>query len=93
MLGGRGVDYRCDIYGIGLLMYEIVIGFPAFNAKDVQSLYELIRANHIDFKATGLNGDFKDLIQKIFVKNPEERLLLEEIKRHPYFKDVDFKKF
>ena len=92
MLGGRGVDYRCDIYGIGLLMYEIATGFPAFNAKDVQSLYELIRANHIDFKTTGLSGDFKDLIQKILVKNPDDRLSLEEIKRHPYFKDFDFKK-
>ena len=92
MLGGRGVDYRCDIYGIGLLMYEMVTGTPAYNGTDVQTLYELIRANHIDFKAPGICGDFKDLIQKILVQNPEERISLEEIKKHPYFRDFDFNK-
>ena len=92
MLTGKGVDYRCDIYGIGLLMYELVTGTPAFNAKDIQSLYELIRANHIDFKAYGISGDIKDLLEKILVKNPEERISIEEMKKHPYFKNIDFNK-
>ena len=92
MLGGRGVDYRCDIYGIGLLMYEMVTGTPAYNGTDVNALYELIRANRIDFKAPGICGDFKDLIQKILVQNPEERISLEDIKKHPYFRDFDFNK-
>ena len=92
MLSGRGVDYRCDIYGIGLLMYELVTGSPAFKAHDVQSLYELIKENRIDFKATGICGDFKDLIEKILVKNPEERISLEDIKKHSYFRDFDFNK-
>ena len=26
MLSGKGIDYRCDIYGIGVLMYELVTG-------------------------------------------------------------------
>ena len=92
MLSGRGVDYRCDIYGIGLLMYELVSGSPAFMAKDVESLYNLIRLNRIDFRAPGICGEFKDLLEKILVKNPEERISLEEIKKHPYFRDFDFNK-
>ena len=92
MVLNKGVDYRCDIYGIGLLMYELVTGKPAFNAKDIKSLYELIKKNQIDFKVSGLDGDIKDLIEKILVKNPEQRIELEDMKKHPYFKDIDFDK-
>ena len=90
MLGGKGVDYRCDIYGIGLLMYEVVTGSPAFKAKNIENLYESIRSNSIDFKAPGICGDFKNLLEKILVKNPEERISLEEIKKHSYFREFDF---
>ena len=92
MLGGKGVDYRCDIYGIGLLMYELATGMPAYNAKNIESLYELIRINHINFRVPGLDGDIKDLIEKILVKDPNNRISLEDIKKHPYFKDIDFNK-
>ena len=92
MLRGGGVDYRCDIYGIGLLMYELVSGTPAFKANDVDSLYELIRGNHIDFNIPGIAGDFRNLIEKILVKNPDDRISLEDMKKHPYFRNLDFNK-
>ena len=92
MLRGGGVDYRCDIYGIGLLMYELVSGTPAFKANDVDSLYELIRDNHIDFNIPGIAGDFRNLIEKILVKNPDDRISLEDMKKHPYFRNLDFNK-
>ena len=92
MLRAGGVDYRCDIYGIGLLMYELVSGTPAYKASDIDSLYELIRGNHIDFNIPGIAGDFRNLIEKILVKNPDERISLEDMKKHPYFRDLDFNK-
>ena len=81
MLLGKGVDYKCDIYGIGLLMYEIITGMPAYTATNIQSLYERIKKNQINFRVSGLHGDIKDLIEQILVKEPNERLTLDEIKR------------
>ena len=92
MLSGDGVNYKCDIYGIGLLIYELATGKPAYNANNINSLYALIKKNKIDFNVSGLTGDLKDLLEKILLKNPEERLTLEEIKKHPYFNDIDFEK-
>ena len=92
MVSGKGVNYKCDIYGIGLLIYELVTGKTAFNANNINSLYALIKKNKIDFNLPELKGDIKDLLEKILVKNPDERLTLEEIKQHPYFKDIDFDK-
>ena len=92
MLGGKGVDYKCDIYDIGLLMYELVTGFPAFNAPNLRILYDKIKKNQINFKISGLHGDIKDLIENMVSKDPDKRYTLEEIKKHPYFRDIDFNK-
>ena len=92
LLSGKGVDYKCDIYGIGLLMYEIVTGIPAYNAPNTRVLYELIRNNNINFNVSGLFGDVKDFLEKILIKEPDERIKLEEMKNNPFFKNKDFNK-
>ena len=88
----KGVNYKCDIYGIGLLMYEIVTNTPAYVAPNIQLLYEKIKRNDINFKVSGIAGDVKDLLENMLTKNPDDRYTLEEVKKHPYFKDIDFDK-
>ena len=61
-------------------------------APNLDALYNKIKNNKIDFDDPKLNGDMKDLLQKILVTNPDERYTLDEIKKHPYFKDIDFDK-
>ena len=92
MVLNKGVNYKCDIYGIGLLMYEVVVGNTAYNARNIQELYEKIKKNQIDFNTTKLQGDAKDLIMKLLAKEPDKRIDLEEAKKHRYFKDIDFNK-
>ena len=92
MLSGNGVDGRCDIYGIGLIIYELVSGSPAFTADDIETLYVDIRKNKINFNMPGITGDIKDLLQKILVSDPDKRISLEDMKKHPYFKDISFLK-
>ena len=92
MLDPEGVDQRADIYGIGLLMYELITDRPAYKADNLNQLYEKIKANQINFDVPKLEGDIKDLLQKILVADPEKRITIEEIKRHPYFKDISFLK-
>ena len=92
MLAGKGVDGRCDIYGIGLIMYEMVTGSPAYTADDINQLYEDIKNNKINFNLPTLIGEIKDLILKILVPDPDKRISLEDMKKHPYFKDISFLK-
>src|ERR1019366_4552455 len=33
-VGGKAVDYRTDIYSLGLIMYEVFTGAPAFQADN-----------------------------------------------------------
>ena len=92
MLSGKGVDQRCDIFGIGLIMYELISGSPAFTADDIETLYKDIQKNKINFNMPGIVGDVKDLLTKILVPDPDKRISLEEIKKHPYFKEISFLK-
>ena len=92
MLSGSGVDQKCDIYGIGLIMYELVSGIPAFNADDIDTLYKDIKMNKINFNIQGINGEIKDLLEKILVHDPEKRITLDEMKKHSFFKDISFLK-
>jgi len=92
MLAGKGVDGRCDIYGIGLIMYEMVTGSPAYTADEINQLYEDIKNNKINFNLPTLTGDIKDLILKILVPDPDKRISLEDMKKHPYFKEISFLK-
>ena len=92
MLSGKGVDQRCDIYGIGLIMYELITGSPAFIADDIEALYKDIKRNKINFNSPNITGDIKDLLNKILVSDPDKRISLEEIKKHPYFKEISFLK-
>ncbi len=38
---GKDVDGRCDIYTLGILAYEIVVGEPPFFSKKVETLAEM----------------------------------------------------
>jgi len=92
MVSSDGVDQRCDIYGIGLILYELVTGWPAFTAEDINQLYIDIKKNRINFQRPEITGDIKDLLLKILVADPDKRITLEEMKKHPFFKDISFLK-
>ena len=92
MVTRKGVDQRCDIYGIGLIIYELISGFPPYLADDFEELYKDIEKNKINFDVPSITGDIKDLLTKILVADPEKRISLEEIKKHPFFKDISFLK-
>ena len=92
MVEKKSVNYKCDIYGIGLLIYEIIVGHTAFTALEINELYEKIKKNQINFNEAELQGDAKDLIKKMCAKNPNDRIELEDVKKHRYFKDIDFNK-
>ena len=92
MVEAKGVTYKCDIYGIGLLMYEMVCGTSAYMARNIKELYAKIKKNQINFNHPKLQGDIKDLIMKMLIQDPNKRIDLEDAKKHKYFSDIDFDK-
>ena len=91
---GKSVDW----YLLGVLFYEMIIGtIPNINIIKGKYYVNNIKEN-IDLKFPNfISKDAADLIKKLLVRNPDKRLGSGnrdalEIKEHPYFKDVNWKK-
>ena len=76
-------DKSFDIWGIGILLFELVTGYLPFTENNYDDL--LNENNELNIKWTkDIYPDAKDLIAKILKINPEERLSLEEMIKHPF---------
>jgi serine/threonine protein kinase len=91
----KGYDETVDWWSFGVIMFEMLVGYPPFYADQPHDTWKKIlhwRDHfHIPSEAS-LSREATDLINKL-VCEPENRLGrngAEEIKKHPYFKGVDW---
>jgi len=94
MLLKFGHSFSLDYYCLGCLLFEIVIGHPPFYSKNIDEIYVRVLVEEVSFpQYPHLSKQIKDLIGKLLVKNPNERMGyhngIEEILDHPWFKGVD----
>lgn len=87
---GRAVDY----YALGILIYEMLAGFPPFYHENHQRLYDNILHAPLRFPST-FDPLARDLVEQLLERNPAKRLGVQaggiaEIKAHPWFKDVNW---
>lgn len=61
MLDKKGVGFEADIYGIGCVFYEMLVGEPPFFDDEIEVLYENIRNGKLKFPA-GISKPAKSLI-------------------------------
>ncbi|OQS06407.1 aurora kinase [Thraustotheca clavata] len=72
-----------DIWTLGILMYEFLVGEPPFEAEGQTETYQ--RILNVDLKfPPHLSTPACDLIRKILRKEPSERLSLDKIVEHPW---------
>ena len=91
---GEGHDKNADWWSFGILLYEMLCGLPPFYVENLERMYELIKSGPLKFpKRISLSDDAKDVIKKLLERDTNKRLGnkgIEEIKNHPFFKDIDF---
>lgn len=89
------IDYRIDIWSLGVILYCLIFNELPFNGCNEFDLFKNIVKQDLvfpkvqksnkttpdDVKELGL---LKDLIQNLLQKNPNDRLTLDEIKNHPF---------
>ena len=95
IIRGEYYDKNVDWWSFGILIYEMICGIPPFYLQDLDKMYNLIKNEKIKFdKKFLVSKDAKDLITKLLEKNVENRLCykngIEDIKKHPFFKSIDF---
>ncbi|GJP36757.1 hypothetical protein CLOM_g21230 [Closterium sp. NIES-68] len=80
---------------VGVLLYELLVGIPPFNAPSPQQIFDNILNRDITWPAVpeDMSYEAKDLIDRLLTFDPEERLGArgaEEIKNHYFFRTIDW---
>ena len=86
MIKEIGHDEHLDIWCIGVLLFELLTGNVPFKGKDIQSLNNNILSLKISWPKD-IDPIAKNLIFKILKPNPNERISLRDMLRHPFFKE------
>ncbi|OSX59795.1 hypothetical protein POSPLADRAFT_1172041 [Postia placenta MAD-698-R-SB12] len=87
---GRAVDW----WAFGVLMYEMLLGQSPFRGDDEDEIFDAILEDEPLYPIT-MPRDAVSVLQKLLTRDPKRRLGsgeadAEEIKRHPFFKDVNW---
>lgn len=104
MLRNKGFSKMSDIYGIGLVLYEMVAGNPPFYSDEIQIVYRMIMNGKVQYPRSlskvvvsllEVKLSFLKIIIIIFSKsllqkNPEKRPTIKEIKEHEFFRNLDW---
>jgi serine/threonine protein kinase len=91
MLHSKGVSKAADIYQIGAVLYEFLIGFPPYYTENIKELYNSIRSAKLQIPKY-VSKEGKDLLNQLLNKKPDKRISLQNVKTHDFFKGLDWDK-
>lgn len=90
ILLGQKYNSSVDWWSFGVLLYEMLIGQSPFHGRDEEELFQSIRTDNPVYPRW-LTKDAKDILVKLFVREPEERLGVRgNIRQHSFFSSTDW---
>uniref|UniRef100_A0AAY5F478 Protein kinase C n=1 Tax=Electrophorus electricus TaxID=8005 RepID=A0AAY5F478_ELEEL len=90
ILLGQKYGTSVDWWSFGVLLYEMLIGKSPFHGHDEEELFQSIRTDDPCYPRW-LARDSRDILVKLFVREPERRLGVKgNIRQHNFFRDTDW---
>lgn len=92
MVNRKGVGKAADIYGIGVVMYELLAGESPYFAEDIPTMYQNIKKAKLK-PIKGISSKAKSLVTKLLNRNPEKRPGVKnknDLLKDPFFKGLDW---
>lgn len=99
MLAHNIACFSSDLWGLGCIIYQCIVGRPPFKGSSESIVFEEILECNLEIPSD-LDPDIESLILGLLTINPLERLGagpkgsdndMEALKNHPFFNGYDFK--
>ena len=85
MVSGKKYNgFQIDIWSTGIILYAMLCGYLPFEDKNNEILFKKILKCKYELPSH-IRSRSKDIIRKILVTNPNERITIPEIKKHPFY--------
>jgi serum/glucocorticoid-regulated kinase 2 len=91
MIQKKQYGYVVDEWSLGVLLYEMVFGFPPFSGSNKDKLYEKILKSEPAIPE-GSDPAMKDIINKLLTKDPKNRPMFKDLMSHPFFATLNWEK-
>ncbi|GAA5834744.1 hypothetical protein JCM11251_003651 [Rhodosporidiobolus azoricus] len=81
-----GLNYHgssSDIWSCGIILFALLNGNLPFDHADIRTLLSLVKKGQFRMPPE-LPADAQDLIRRMLIVDPERRITMEDIRRHPW---------
>jgi len=85
VLGSKYDGMMADIWSCGVILFALLTGKLPFDDDNIRRLLTKVKSGVFSMPHF-LNKDVKDLIRRMLTVDPSNRISLNEIKEHPWFK-------
>jgi serine/threonine protein kinase len=96
VIGGDGYGCAVDWWALGVLLYEMLVGYPPFYDQNPFGVYKKILKGSIKFPTGGVASSAQSAIKGFLTTRRYRRLgctahsAIDSLKKHSYFQSVDW---
>lgn len=83
MVHNKRYNNRVDVWGLGVLLYEFMVGKPPFEDHSEKNTYKKIKTCNPKFPPN-LTREAMDLVSRMLNKSATERPTLDQVLQHPW---------
>lgn len=89
MLMKKGVKKSGDVYQVGVVLYEMLVGIPPFYHDNMKVLYENIEKGKLKLPKY-LSNDARKVLLRLLNRDPKKRPSMDQLMHDPFFKGIDW---
>lgn len=84
------VSPASDLWAVGCVLYQMLVGHPPFTGATDYVIFKRIRENDFDFPDGLVSDEARDLISQLLQQDSRLRYTAEQIRNHPWYKGFDW---